>query len=123
MKIKRVYVAGILTPRGVYSANPAIDHLVAVRKMVRIGLEVLLAGFDPFVPAFDHQFWMVMNDGEFITESMIKRYSLSWMEVCDAMLLTPGWQKSPGTLREKARAEDLGIPVFKSIEEMRRATE
>jgi len=117
-KIKHVYVAGLITPRGVYSANLAIDHLTNQRKMVRIGFEVFQAGFDPFVPVFDHQFWMVMNDGEYITEGMIKRYSKSWLEVCDAVLLTPNWQKSEGTLAEIKHAEKLGIPVFKKIEDL-----
>ena len=122
MKIKRVYIAGALTPRGIHSTNFAIDHMTNVRKMVRWGFEVLQAGFDPFVPAFDHQFWMVMNDGEFITEAQIKRYSKSWLEVCDAVMLTPGWQKSPGTLAEIAHAEKLGIPVFKSLDALIEAT-
>ena len=122
-KIKRVYIAGLLTPRGYWSANLAIDHLINHREMVRWGLEALLAGFDPFVPAFDHAFWMVMRPGEYITEPMIKRYSKSWMEVCDAVVLTPGWQKSAGTLAEIKYAEELGIPVFKSLQELIRYEE
>jgi len=116
--IKRVYVAGLLTPRGVWSSNLAIDHLINQRKMIRSALDVYLAGFDPFVPAFDHAFWMVMRDDERITEAMIKRYSKSWLEVCDAVLLTPGWQRSPGTLTEIERAKVLGMPIFNSLEEL-----
>jgi len=95
--------------------NPAIDHLINQRKMIRAALDAYLAGFDPFVPAFDHQFWMVMQDDETITEPMIKRYSKSWLEVCDAMVLTPGWRKSLGTLTEIKHAESLGIPVFQDL--------
>lgn len=122
-KIKRVYVAGILTPVGHFSTNPAIDYVIACREMTRWGWEALKAGFDPFIPAFDQQLWMVLREGEFITESMIKRYSKSWLEVCDAMLLTPGWQKSKGTLAEIKRAEELGIPVFKTLEDLIKAKE
>lgn len=122
MSIKRIYVAGLLTPRGVWSKNLAIDHLINQRKMVRAALEVLLAGFDPFVPAFDHNFWWVMQEGEFITEPMIKRYSKSWLEVCDAMLLTLGWRQSLGTLAEIEKAKQLGIPIFESLEELIEAT-
>lgn len=118
MSIRRVYIAGLITPRGIWSQNPAIDHLINQRNMVRSALEALFAGFDPFVPAFDHSFWWVMQESEFITEAMIKRYSKSWLEVCDAMVLTPGWQKSPGTLVEIERAKELGIPVFKSLDEL-----
>lgn len=116
--IRRVYVAGILTPRGYFSANAAIDYVIACREMIRWGVKALFAGFDPFVPAFDQNFWMVLQEGEVITEAMIKRYSKSWLEVCDAMVLTPGWQKSPGTLAEVKRAKELGIPVFKSLDKL-----
>lgn len=117
-KIKRVYIAGILTPRGYFSVNPAIDCLIAQREMIKWGWKAMQAGYDPFVPAFDAAFWMVMGEGEFMTEPMIKRYSLSWLEVCDAVVLTPGWQKSIGTLTEIKRAEKRGIPVFESLEEL-----
>jgi len=119
MSIKRVYVAGLLTPRGVWSKNLAIDSLINQRKMIRHSLDAFFAGFDPFVPAFDHQFWMVMNDDEVITEAMIKRYSKSWLEACDAVLLTPGWKKSPGTMAEIERANELGIPVFPDLDSLK----
>jgi len=117
-KIKRVYVAGLLTPRGTWSKNLAIDHEINLRKNVRAGLDVLLAGFDPFVPAFDHTFWWVLQNGEIITEAMIKRFSKSWLEVCDAMVLTPKWRKSPGTLAEIEHAKKLGIPVFDTLDDL-----
>jgi len=117
-KIRRVYVAGLLTPRGHWSANPAIDYIINIREMIKWSWKAMQAGFDPFVPAFDWQFWMVMREGEHMTEPMIKRYSKSWLEVCDAILLTPGWQKSTGTLAEIKYAESLGIPVFKSLDEL-----
>lgn len=123
MSINKVYIAGLLTPRGVWSKNLAIDHLINQRKMTRIGLEVFLAGFDPFVPAFDHQFWMVMNDDEFITEQMIKRYSKSWLLACDAILLTPGWKQSIGTLAEIELAKENDIPIFNTLEELKEATD
>lgn len=117
-KIKRIYIAGLLTPRGVWSKNLAIDALINQRKMIRSSLDAYFAGFDPFVPAFDHAFWMVMDDNEVITESMIKRYSKSWLEVCDAVLLTPKWRKSPGTLAEIKLAKELDIPVFDTLDDL-----
>ena len=116
--IRRVYIAGILTPVGYFSTNPAIDYIVACREMIKWGWQALQAGFDPFVPALDQMFWYVMGEGEYMTEAQVKRYSKSWLEVCDALVLTPGWQKSKGTLVEIERANKLGIPVFKSLEEL-----
>lgn len=116
-KIKRVYIAGLLTPRGYFSANPAIDYIVSIREMTKWGLEAFKAGFDPFVPAFDWMFWLVA-EGQPITEAMIKRYSKNWLSVCDAIVLTPGWNQSPGTLAEIKYAKDLGIPVFQTLESL-----
>jgi len=117
-KIRRIYVAGLLTPRGTHSRNLAIDHQINLRKNIRAGVEVLFAGFDPFIPAFDHQFWWVLQNGEIITEKMIKRFSKSWLEVCDALLLTPKWRKSPGTLAEIELAKKLEIPVFDTLDDL-----
>ena len=123
MKIKRVYIAGLLTPRGIWSVNPAIDYLANVRNMIRAGLDVFFAGFVPFIPALDFQMFLALRDGERITGPMIKRYSKDWLEACEAMLLTEGWKKSTGTLIEIEFAKERKIPIFESIEELRKATE
>lgn len=117
-KIETVYIGGLITPRGVFSKNLAIDHQINLRKMVRCALDVFFAGFDPFVPAFDSQFWWVMSNGETITEGMIKRYSKSWLKRCDALLLTPKWRKSPGTIAEVELAKKLEIPVFNTLDDL-----
>jgi nucleoside 2-deoxyribosyltransferase len=122
-KIKRIYIAGLLTPRGRWSVNPAIDYLANVRHMVRKGLEVFFAGYVPFIPALDFVLFLSLSSSERITEPMIKRYSIDWLEVCDAILLTEGWRESPGTLREIEFAKDKGIPVFETIEDLQKAQE
>lgn len=115
-EIKRVYIAGLITPRGVWSTHHAIDYICNRREMIRWALKAYLVGFDPFCPAFDMEFWM-QAEGQPITEAMIKRYSKSWLEVCDAIILTPGWKKSSGTLDEIKFAEKRNILVFKSLDE------
>jgi len=122
MKIQRIYVAGLLTPKGINSTHPAIDYLGNVRNLIRASLDVLFAGFDPFCPALDFLYFLSLKDGEFITEAMIKRFSKSWLEACDAVVLTPGWKKSSGTIAEIRFAKDRGIPVFKSLDELKMAT-
>lgn len=106
----RVYVAGLLTPRGVWSANLAVDYLENVRRMITFAKTLLLDGYDPFVPSMDFGFWLV--DDRRVTEAMIKRFSKSWLLACDAVFLTEGWRKSPGSIAEKELAEREGIPVF-----------
>lgn len=122
-KIKRIYIAGLLTPIGIWSVNPAIDYLANVRHMVRAGIEVFKAGFVPFIPALDYQIFLGLREGEIITEPMIKRYSKDWLEACEAVLLTPGWKKSRGTLIEIEFAKERNIPIFESIEELVKANE
>jgi len=123
MKIKRVYIAGLLTPRGIWSVNFAIDYLINVKNMIRTGLDVFFAGFVPFIPALDFQLFLALKEGERITEPMIKRYSRDWLEVCEAVLLTAGWKKSEGTLIEIEFAKEHGIPIFESIEDLKKAAE
>lgn len=118
-KIRRVYIAGLLTPRGIWSVNPAIDYLANVRNMIRASLDVFFAGYVPFCPALDFQFFLFLRNSERITEPMIKRYSIDWLEICDAIFLTKGWRKSTGTLREIEFAKKHNIPVFESIKELK----
>lgn len=117
-KIEYVYIAGLLTPRGVRSTNPAIEYLLNVRDMARVGLNLLKMGFAPFCPGLDFLYFLILKDDERITEQMIKRFSKDWLRRCDAILMTEEWEKSPGSIAEKKLAEDLGLPIFYSIEEI-----
>ena len=117
-KIRRIYVAGLMTPKGTNSSHPAIDFLANIKNLIRASLDVLFAGYDPFCPGLDFQYFLALRDGEFITEAMIKRLSKSWLEACHAVVLTPGWRQSAGTLAEIKFAEERGIPVFKSLNEL-----
>lgn len=38
----------------------------------------------------------------------------------DAVLLMPSWESSDGAMREKAFAEQLGLPVCRTIDELRK---
>jgi len=42
---------------------------------------------------------------------------MAWLEACDAVIVVnEGWEESVGTVREIARARELGMPVFFSLE-------
>jgi len=108
MTRKRVYVAGA------YSADNVIDVLGNMRRGMQLSLKVLQAGYAPFVPWFDYHFSLL---GE-VTLQDYYDYSMAWLEVSDAVLVTPGWEESNGTKTEIERAEELGLPVYFSMEEL-----
>ena len=111
----RVYIAGPLTPRGDKSKNPAINYEYNKSSMINVAVAVLKSGHSPFCPALDAPFFLVGGMDNRITEAQIKRSSMDFLEVCEAVVLCPGWKKSPGTLKEIERADELGIPVFNSL--------
>ena len=115
MKVNRVYIAGPLTPT---QSNYAIHYLENVRRMIRLGVEAMMAGFHPYIPALDFHIFLALHDNERITEEMVKQTSIEWLKACDAVLLTPGWEDSPGTLRELKIADEMGIPVFTSFNDL-----
>lgn len=105
----RVYVAGA------YSAPDVIGVLNNMRKGMQLSMRVLKAGYAPFVPWFDYHFALM---GEMGLQEY-RDYSMAWLEVSDAVLIQPeGAEDSEGTRAEIARAEELGIPVFYSMEEL-----
>jgi len=109
----RIYVAGA------YSANNLISGLDNMRRGIRWGLEVLLAGYAPFVPWFDYHFQLMLRDGESLTVKHYQYYSMAWLVASDAVLVVPGSKNSKGTQEEIKVARSLGIPVYYSLKDRR----
>lgn len=104
----RVYIAGPLS---------AGDQFLNVRAALDAARDVRAAGHLPFVPhlsAFAHlvhaQPYAVWIDED-----------LAWLECCDALLRLEG--ESPGADAEVARARELGMPVYHSVDQMARELE
>jgi len=112
--MKKVYVAGA------YSADNVITVLDNIRKGTRLSTEVLLAGYAPFCPWLDYQFQLMLRDNEKLEVKDYYGYSMSWLEVSDAVLLVPEWQGSKGTLKEIDRAMEINIPVFVKLTDLRK---
>ena len=110
--MKRVYVAGP------YSANNIIDCLENMRKGMRAGVEVFLAGYAPWVPGHDFHHQLMFRDGESLSVDDYYEMSMAWLVVSDAVLVLPGWLKSKGTMAELDKASRLGIPIFHSLEDL-----
>ena len=115
-KIKTLYIAGAITPYP--SEHPVFGFLCNIKRGQRAAVEALLAGFYPFCPFLDFQFWFQLHNGENITEKMIKGLSMEWLRRSDGVLVLPKWRKSQGTKDEIAEAKKLDIPVFYNLEDV-----
>jgi len=119
--MKRIYVAGPISHPEV---NIVLEH---IRRGIELSARVLEEGFSPFCPWLDHQF--LFHRPFSITR--MKRYSMDWLEVCDAVLVcnytfdgsgdTYRWSESKGTMAEIERATQLGIPVYYSLTDLKLA--
>lgn len=107
--MKRIYVAGA------YSADNIITMLNNIREGMRLGTQVLLAGFAPFVPWFNFHFQLMLMEGETITVQEYLDYSIEWLRVSEAVLLVPGWENSHGTCLEIREAKYCKIPIFEQL--------
>ncbi len=97
----------------VYIAGPYTKGDVAlnVRTAIEAANRVLRGGHVPFVPHLYH-FWHLLCPGPYVQWTAL---DLAWLEVCDAIIRLPG--DSKGADGEVARAIELHIPVFYSVEE------
>jgi hypothetical protein len=110
---KRVYVAGP------YSDSNGISVLNNMREGMRLSTQVLLLGYFPFCPFIDYHFQLMLRPDEKLTIDDYYAYSMAWLEVSDAVLLVPGWEKSIGAQKEVKRATELYIPIFYDLMELR----
>ena len=115
-KIRRIYIAGAISPYP--TDHPVLGFLGNIKRGQRMAVTVILAGFHPFCPFLDYQLFLQLQEGENITEKMIKDLSMAWLEVSDAILVLPKYRKSAGTKAEIERARELRIPVFFDIEDL-----
>ena len=104
----RIYIAGP------YSSPNIIQGLRNIREGNKVAAKLLTMGYSPFSPFLDH----IFSFYEDISVEQYYKYSLDFLEVCDAMLVLPGYEKSVGTLKEIEFAEKRGIKIYHSLEEL-----
>jgi hypothetical protein len=102
----RVYIAGPYT-KG--------DVAVNVRMALKAAHEIREMGFTPFCPHLTH-FWHMLFPREY--KDWLEM-DLVWLEQCQCVVRLPG--ESSGADGEVERAEELGIPVYYGIDQLRRA--
>lgn len=103
--MKRLYIAGA------YSSDNVLGVLDNIRRGMRAATEAFLAGYAPFVPWFDFHFQLMLRDGENLKVEDYYRYSMTWLEVSDAVWVLPNSENSKGTQAEIKRANELGILI------------
>jgi len=101
-------------PKRVYIAGPYTlgDTAENVGNAILAANELAEYGFIPFVPHLTHLWhFLCPHPVEFWYA-----YDNTWLKLCDCLLRLPG--ESSGSDAEVALAEELGIPVYYSIEEV-----
>lgn len=99
----------------VYVAGPYTkgDVVVNVREAIMMGNNLRALGFTPFIPHLTH-FWHLVQPHDI---DYWYRYDMEWLAKCDVLFRLPG--ESRGADAEEARARELGIPVCRTIPELR----
>jgi len=103
-----VYIAGALR-------DTVPGYIQNLHRMITWGEKVRRAGFYIVIPGLDILQGLIMGDMEFPDY-----FENSWgvIKRCDAVFVTPKYEKSKGTKKEILYAKSLGIPVFFTIEQI-----
>jgi len=106
---------------GHYSTNSkgdqagVIEVLQNIERGTRISAKLMAEGYNVYCPWLDHQFAFHEPDMD------VQRYrdnSMAWLEVSDAVLIISGCGLGGGVDTEINRANELGIPVYETMEDL-----
>lgn len=103
MRAAFIYVSGPIGPNDAGRQERVDVAVVAARALIE-------AGLFPFVP----HLWSLADGDSFASYESWLAYDLAWLERCDAVLRIPG--ESPGADREVARAKQIGLPTFFTVD-------
>lgn len=85
-----------------------------VMAAMALGLEVWRMGAAALVPHANTMFFQNAAKDEVWLDG-----DLAMLAKCDAVLMTPDWQRSTGARAEEAFARERGIPVFYDLDALR----
>lgn len=118
----KIYIAGQYNPR------VEDDHLAIrkaklnVDKAIKAFVDLKEKGHIPFVPHLSHY----IHTNQYADEygEWWYKYDFSFLkEWADAILLLDNWEESEGAKKEFELAKDLGLNVYKNIEDIPRGDE
>ena len=105
--MKVVYVAGP------FRADNAWEAEQNVRRAEELALEVWKLGAACICPHTNTRFFQGVLPAE-----VFYKGDLEILKMCDAILMTPGWEASKGATLEYERARQWDIPQFVSIAQL-----
>lgn len=103
-----IYVAG---PYRAATRDDIARNIDAARV---VGISAAALGWFPVIPHANTAHMELDLPG--LGDAFWLAGTLEMMERCDAVVLVPGWQNSAGTRGEIIRAEELGIPIFRTLD-------
>jgi len=111
----RIYIAGPYSAyRNAQGTILSVDYNIGVAEA--LGAELYRKGHTPFIPhTMTARFERTYPD---IPKQVYLETDLEWLELCDAVLLLPGWEKSEGAKIELERAKELGLKVYYDIRDV-----
>jgi hypothetical protein len=110
-RMARVYIGGPLTPR---VTGATVERLRNIHQADMLNYIVWDAGGAGFCPHVNTQTF-----GGRVPEAVFLDGDLAWLEVADAVMLTPDWATSLGAREEASLALAWGIPIFVTIEKLK----
>lgn len=85
-----------------------------VMRAMALGLEVWRLGHAAVIPHANTMFFQNAAKDEVWLDG-----DLAILAKCDAVLMTPDWERSTGARAEKQYADERGIPVLFSIDDLK----
>ena len=123
MKRERIYIAGPLAT-GVPDSDlignergAVLQYLRNCHRMIEAGAALIKKGYAPFIPALDLLTGIL--DGTMRFEDYFG-VSEAWLRVSQSFVMIA---PSEGALKEKEIAEQLGLTIYHSLDEVPRASE
>ena len=93
----------------IYISGPITGVASYRRRFARVERALRRLGHTPMNPA-------VVSEGFKYDDYM--RICRVMLEVCDAIFMMPGWERSNGACQELVWAEEMELPVFYSMEQV-----
>jgi hypothetical protein len=100
---------------GPYSADTDSEERANIQRAVDVGRIVFERGYYPIVPHLLVREYYVHGDPGLFGYESLMRFTMSILAKCDILLL---YEHSPGADREWKLAEQLGKPVYLSVDEL-----